>query len=307
MSKIFTYSRHRSSSEQYDMIQQLFLKGSGALIIIFALLVAIPTHVEAANKRISDADVLSSTRKNAKFIKRKHILTFQVIVDVGDERFVINVFKKDGPNKQKYIVIHDSEDAAFDTGLRAIKHGGTLIALENKENRLLYSFGKKEGLTHQDPNRMFNTDNRYWPVAKRLLELYGISSKGLIIVLHNNKPGGNFRLDTIATWNNITIASHADKNVRSLVWIPGATAEPNTKTGKEIAYFQKKKLNVVYEYVPQNQRGDGSLSVYAAKHGIPYRNIEVEAGIRGNRKSELKSRRKQIKYLNALRRYHGLK
>ncbi len=307
MSKIFTYSMHRSTSKQNDMMQQLFLKGSGVLIIFFALLVAIPTRVEAANKRISDADVLSPTRKNAKFIKRKHIRTSQVMINVGNERFVINVFKKDGPNKQKYIVIHDSEDAAFDTGLRAIKHGGTLIALENKENRLLYSFGKKKGPTHQDPNRMFNTDNRYWPVAKKLLELYGISSKGLIIVLHNNKPDGDFRLDSIATWNNITIASHADKDVRSLVWIPGTTAEPNVKTGKEIAYFQKKKLNVVYEYVPQNPRGDGSLSVYAAKHGIPYRNIEVKAGIRGDRKSELKSRRKQIRYLNVLRRFHGVK
>ena len=65
-------------------------------------------------------------------------------------------------------------------------------------------------------------------------------------------------------------------------------------------------MNVVYEYVPQSERGDGSLSVYSSQHNIPYRNIEVEAGVRGDRKSELKSRRKQLKYLKAVRKYNGI-
>ncbi|VAW27268.1 hypothetical protein MNBD_BACTEROID07-842 [hydrothermal vent metagenome] len=296
---------HRSNSKPFSI--KLFFRGTGLFLISFFLLLALPEHLEAGNQKVIDADITSPTRKNMQFIKRQHIKSYQVRVKVGDEMFVISVFKKDGKNTQKYIVVHDSEDAAFDAGIRAIKHGGAFIALENHENRQLFSYGKKEGSTSQDPNRMFNKDNPYWPVAQKILILLKPSPKGIVIALHNNKPGGNFRLDTISTWKNITIASHADKDIRSLIWIPGMLPEPGKKIATEIAYYKKKRLNVVYEYVPRNQHGDGSMSVYFAKHGIPYRNIEVQAGIRGNRKSELKSRRKQIRYLNVLRRYHELK
>lgn len=302
-----SFSGNPSILNQTGKLHRLPIKSTGILFIFFVFFTAIPGHLKAENHKVIDADITSHTRKNALFIQRHHILMQQVMVPVGNETFVINIFRKKGKNKQKYIVVHDSEDAAFDTGLRAIKHGGTFIALEDHENRNLYSYGKKEGPTHQDPNRMFNKDNPYWPVAKKILELLDASSKKLIIALHNNRPGGNFRLDTIATWKNITIASHADKNVRSLIWIPGTSPEPDSLTAAEIAYYKKKKLNVVYEYVPENQRGDGSMSVYSSKHGIPYRNIEVEAGIRGNRRSELKARRKQTRYLNVLKRYHGIK
>ncbi len=252
-------------------------------------------------KKIADADILSPTRKNARFIKNHGIKLQQVAVDVGDKRFIINVFTKKGKQKQKFIVVHDSEDAAFDTGLRAIKHGGTFIALENNENRSFYSYGSPKGSVHQDPNRMFNKDNPYWPVAQKIIELLKASPKELIFALHNNKPGGNFILDTIATWKNISILSDKDPDKRSLIWIPFSQPEPDQKLAKEISFYKKKGMNVVYEYVPQSERGDGSLSVYSSRHNIPYRNIEVEAGVRGDRKSELKSRRKQLKYLKAVR------
>ena len=293
-------------SPEKNMTHPLFLKRKGAFQVAFMLLLlALSTVAQAGNERKVDADVQSATRKNARFIKKKGIKTYQETVDVGKEKFIINVFTKQGPNKQKFIVVHDSEDAAFDTGLRAIKHGGTLIALENQENRMLYSFGEKEGLTGQDPNRMFDEDNPYWPVAKKILELLDASPKELIFALHNNKPDGNFMLDTIATWKNISILSKEDPNKRSLIWISYSKPEPDRKLSDEIQYYKNKGLNVVYEYVPQNELGDGSLSVYAAKKGISYRNIEVEAGVIGNRKSELKSRKKQTKYLKAIRKYHA--
>jgi hypothetical protein len=286
---------------------KLFFRTAGLFLVSFFLLLALPTHLEAGNQKVIDADVTPPTRKNALFIKRHHIHSSQAIVYVGEETFVLSVFKKAGKDTQKYIVVHDSEDAAFDAGLRAIKHGGTFIALEDHEGRPLYSYGRKKGSTHQDPNRMFYPENPYWPVAQKMAALLDAPSMKLVIALHNNKPGGNFRLDTIGTWKNITIASHADKDLRSLVWIPGSTVKPNKKTAEEISFYKKKKMNVIYEYVPGGQRGDGSMSVYYAKHGIMYRNIEVEAGIRGNRRSERKARRKQIRYLNVVRQYHGVK
>ena len=274
-------------------------------ILLFHLLFTVSPMAESQN--VIDADVVSATRNNARFIKRHHIITHQKKINVGNKIFVINIFTKKGPNKQKYFVVHDSEDAAFDAGLRAIKHGGTLIVLENNEYRNLYSFGNPRTLTKQDPNRMFYKENLYWPVAKELIELSGNSPNRLIIVLHNNKPDGNFDLNHIKTWKNITIESEKDPDIRSLIWIPGLTIKPNKKVAKEINFYKKSGFNVVYEYVPKGERGDGSFSVYAAKHGVAYRNIEVEAGIRGNKKSELHSRKKQIKYLNTLRKYHKIK
>lgn len=276
-----------------------------AFILLFNILFSLSLIAESQN--VIDADIVSTTRNNAKFIKRNHIVTHQKKINVGNKKFIINIFTKKGPNKQKYFVVHDSEDAAFDAGLRAIKHGGTLIVLENNENRNLYSYGNPNGLTKQDPNRMFYKENLYWPVAKELIKLSGNSPNRLIIVLHNNKPGGNFDLNHIKTWKNITIESEKDPDIRSLIWIPGLTIKPNKKVSKEINFYKKSGLNVVYEFVPKSERGDGSFSVYAAKHGVAYRNIEVEAGIRGNIKSELHSRKKQIKYLNALRKYHKIK
>ena len=289
------------------MLCRLLLKSSGVLLPLFVFLIVLPGHLKAQNQKVVDSDVTSPSRENAQFIKRHHIQSSQAFVNVGEETFVMSVFKKAGKDTQKYIVVHDSEDAAFDAGLRAIKHGGTFIALENHESRPLYSYGRKKGSTHQDPNRMFYPENHYWPVAQKVASLLDAPSMKLVIALHNNKPGGNFRLDTIGTWKNITIASHADKDLRSLVWIPGSTLKPNEKTAEEISYYKKKRMNVIYEYVPAGQRGDGSMSVYYAKNGIVYRNIEVEAGIRGNRKSERKARRKQIRYLNVVRQYHGVK
>jgi hypothetical protein len=203
-------------------------------------------------------------------------------------------------------LVHDSEDAAFDTGLRAIKHGGTFVALENHEGRPLYSYGADSGATRKDPNRMFNPDNPYWPVAKKILELLNDSPHRMIFALHNSKPGGNFMIDTLATWKNISVLSRADKDKRSLVWIPSSQPHPDKKLADEIAFYKRKGMNVVYEYVPAAERGDGSLSVYSSKHHIPYRNIEVEAGVRGNRRSELKSRHKQMRYLRKVRKYLGI-
>lgn len=246
------------------------------------------------NLLIKDSDFFS--RGNQEFIEKNGIEIEQKFFEIGQEKFLINILKKEGPNTQKYFICHDNENASFDTALRAIKNGGEVIALGNNENRFLYSYGEKKGLTDQDPNRMFDENNKYWPLAEKILELLKANESERIIALHNNSPHGNFHLDNIKNWRNISILSENDENRRSLIWLPGLEKEPNDNLAKEIEFYKNNGLNVVYEHVPQNSPGDGSFSVYAALNNINYLNIET---VMGNLED-------QKKYLSLLKKYHQI-
>jgi len=139
------------NNDKNGLTRRQFLKGEGALMASFALDKALPKTVEAGQRRIDDADVHSPTRGNAEFIRQNDIKVHQETIRVGNEQFKINIFTKEGQSRQKYLVVHDSEDAAFDTGLRAIENGGMFIALESKDtgdesklDRFMYSFGERE-------------------------------------------------------------------------------------------------------------------------------------------------------------------
>lgn len=261
--------------------------------------------LKPGENQIQDRDVHSPTRNNAEFIEQNNIKIFQETVEIKEEKFYINIFSKPGPNTQKYLVIHDSEDAAFDTGIRAIKDGGAMITLENQNGRNLYSFGNNQGDTGQDPNRIFDPNSRYWPLAQKLLKLLNGSSGEMMIALHNNRPEGDFDLDHLEEKNNISVLSRQDQDPKSMVLIPGTDPEPDQELNSEIQYYRGQGLNVVYEYVPEDESGDGSLSNYAAHNGLPYRNVEIPAATRGDQKSEKQSREKQTRYLDAIKNYHS--
>src|SRR6056297_328833 len=262
--------------------------------------------IEAGSEQIQDRDVHSPTRNNAEFIKKNNNKIFQESVEIEEDKFYINIFTRSGPNTQKYLVIHDSEDAAFDTGLRAIKNGGALIALENRNGRNLYSFGANKGDTGQDPNRIFDKDSHYYPLARKILELLGESSGEMVIALHNNKQDGNFSLDDLEKQENISTLSKEDPDHKSMILIPGSTSEPDQRTHSEVRYYRDQGLNVVYEYVPEDEPGDGSLSHYATRKGLLYRNLEAPAPVRGDQKSEARSLEKQTRYLEVIRKYYSL-
>ncbi len=228
------------------------------------------------NLVIKDNDLFA--RGNQEFIEKHEVEVEQKFFEIGKEKFLINVLSKEGPNKQIYFICHDSEDASFDTALRAIENGGQIIALGNNENRFLYSYGEKKGITDQDPNRMFDKNNPYWPLAEKILDLLKVNKNKNIIALHNNHPEGDFNLDNIKKWRNIIILSEKDPNRKSLIWLPGLDKIPNEELKNQIEYFKNNGLNVVYEYVPENEIGDGSFSVYAAQNNINYINIETQMG-----------------------------
>ena len=256
------------------------------------------------NLKIEDEDFF--LRGNREIIEKYEIKVEQKFIEIGQEKFLINILSKEGPNNQKYFICHDSEDASFDTAIRAIKNGGEVISLGNDENRFLFNYNEPKGLTNQDPNRMFSENNPYWPMAEKVLDLLESENKEMIIALHNNSPHGNFHLDNIKNWRNISIISEEDPNKKSLIWIPGLERNPSDELLEEIEYYKKNGLNVVYEYVPENQEGDGSFSVWAAKNNIPYRNIEIMAAIKGNEASEKKALEDQQRYLQVLKDYHNI-
>ncbi|PLX27362.1 hypothetical protein C0583_03545 [Candidatus Parcubacteria bacterium] len=264
------------------------------------------TELDPANMEQVDEDIVSVTRENLGFIQENDIKVFQDEFWIGDEMFLINILEKKGRNTQKYFVPHDDEDTAFDAGLRAIKHGGVLIALENNGERNLFSFGEQYGPNKQDPNRMFFEENHYWPLAERIKDLLFEVNEDLVITLHNNKPKGDFHLGEIETWNNIDILSRLDPNEKSMIWIAGNTQAPNRDVERELEYYKDFGLNVVYEFVPENSESDGSLSMYSVLNGRKYRNIEIMSGKKGDKESEQEARQKQIKYLDTLRNFYAL-
>ncbi len=244
--------------------------------------------------KIKDADFFA--RGNQEFIEKNEINIEQSFFEIGNEKFLINILSKEGPNNQKYFICHDNENASFDTALRAIENGGKIIALGNNENRFLYSYGKEKGITDQDPNRMFDKNNPYWPLAEKILDLLKAEESERIIALHNNSPHGNFHLDNIKNWQNISVLSEKDPDKKSLIWIPGLEKIPNEELQEEIEYYKKNGLNIVYEYVPENQAGDGSFSVYAAQNNIHYLNIETVMG----------NKEEQQRYLETIKNYHQI-
>lgn len=224
--------------------------------------------------KFRDADI--EARGNKALIAEHQIKMRQQIVEINKLKFIINIYYKEGAptNAPRYLVLHDSENVAFDTALRAITKGGVLVALDNRETRNLYSAGAKPLPTWQDPNRMFNPANKYWPVAKKILELLNASQQNPLISLHNN-VGVGYRMPQLKHRKNVFIQSDRDKD-GNMVWIPGSSAFLSPELLAEIQKYRDQGLNVVYEDAPKLIEGDGSLSVYSANNDIPYRNVEIE-------------------------------
>lgn len=159
-----------------------------ALVGYFLLLlisVPITSHAllieQLPNYKIVDNDLLS--RDNLALVNRYQVdYQYQAVTSHG-KQYRLGQFSKSTVNLTnqptltpvltKFLVLHDSEDAAFDSGLQTIaQSGGTLWVLENKENRNLYDFASDQ-LTHSDPNRMF------WQLSDPLLTSKPVSDKSM--------------------------------------------------------------------------------------------------------------------------------
>jgi len=183
--------------------------------------------------------------------------------------------------------MHDDENTAVEAGIHFIrKYGGRLIQLKHTGERLV-NFKLEGEIYTFDPNRMFtdkgasDTLKRYSQAdplavdhlrrfADEVLKEHELDQVGLIITLHNN------------TQNNYSVRLYLPgneyENDASKVFIAAGSDADDFFFVTDDSLFQALRIEG-YNTVLQNNEtatDDGSLSVLAARLGIPYVNIEAQ-------------------------------
>ena len=192
-----------------------------------------------------------------------------------------------GSNTLTMVNLHDDEQASVEAGVAVLERiGGRLIELTHSgKRRVVFSLEGKE--YSFDPNRIFSPtgvrktvrgdgeipEAAYKAVdhfSAQFIHYFALNKQSEFITLHNNddgelsihtyEPGGEWAADT----DELHVSKVFDPDDFFFV------------TDKQI-YEQLKAqdFNVV---VQDNsiKRDDGSLSVFAGRHGIRYINVEAE-------------------------------
>lgn len=185
------------------------------------------------------------------------------------------------------INLHNNEN----TSLKAAKQylneiGGRLINIQNNGERLI-SFKHKGKNFFFDPNRIYspagidstitilsshynaNAATEVSNFAKSLTADY-IHSSNLIVSVHNNRDSS---LSVLAYKNDSERNKKSGKTfINPAMDIDDFILTTDTSLFSRI---KEKNINVVWEDFHEIE-DDGSLSVYAARHSIPYINVEAE-------------------------------
>lgn len=198
--------------------------------------------------------------------------------------------------------VHDDENTSVKAARALIaKAGGLLIELKHTGKRNV-TFDLGGNRFAFDPNRIFTTSGlsrtlrgpqerfdeanvEVGNFGRQFIELFQLDQEPAIVALHNNTdaglsvksyaPGGRLARDAADTYAN-----------------PGMDPDDFLffTDLKFFDYLKARRFNVVLQ---DNQRvpDDGSLSVYFARKGIPYVNVEAQVG----------HWRQQLKMLRAVR------
>ncbi|WP_165010098.1 hypothetical protein [Neisseria yangbaofengii] len=189
---------------------------------------------------------------------------------------------------------HDNEYTAKQVALEAVRrYPVCLIALEHRGTRRI-SFRSGESYADFDPNRIYSPQGRAATLSGGLDEaaahsaaafadavLNALKPAGFIIALHNNTDGAtnieSYALEPLAgTDAPVFVQPQHDED--DYFYVNGSRA---------FAFFKSRGFNVVQQ--TDNVADDGSLSVYAAKHGIGYINIEAEYGHEAEQRNMLQA------------------
>ena len=187
------------------------------------------------------------------------------------------------------IVLHDDENTASEAALLYIQeNGGRLVELQHGGERNI-TFGLGGQQYTFDPNRMFTREGA--AASLRNLGPYSDSALGVVRGL-----AGAFLNRAQVDSQNVVITAHnnTNDNYSTLSYDEGGTYEQDAlfmylgmPAEPDDFYFvtdrwlydqlRAEEVNVVLQDNAQ-VTDDGSLSVYAARLGVPYVNVEAQHG-----------------------------
>lgn len=186
-----------------------------------------------------------------------------------------------------FINLHDDENTSVEAGLDFIsRYGGTLFQLQHKGDRIV-DFNVDSLRYGFDPNRIFTDAGRGATLKKHggsqdsaavqvkkiadSILAQQVNGREWVVALHNNSERG------------LNIRSYkkggSEYGNATKVFV-SRTAHPHdfilTTEHKVYHHLKQKGINVVLQH--REPADDGSLSVYAARNGIRYINIEALQG-----------------------------
>ncbi len=192
-----------------------------------------------------------------------------------------------GTNTLTMVNVHDDEQASVEAGVVVLeKTGGRLIEFTHTgKRRIVFALNGRE--YNFDPNRIFSKAGVRLTLrgtgevpaeahaavdtfAEQFISYFKLDQQSAFITLHNNGDGG-LSIHTYepgGAWAADTDELHVSK-----------TADPDDfyfVTDKRIyEELKKRDFNVILQD-NSIKRDDGSLSVFAGRHGIAYINVEAE-------------------------------
>lgn len=225
----------------------------------------------------------------------------EVPVLLGDSEVSLAITSMEG-SSHAFLVLHDDEDTAVQAGLEAVRSRGGRLVEVKADGRRRVAFELDGRRWRFDTNRIFTEagaeadlreNNGSAPAAvlaevqgfaDAVLEVYG--SAPLLITLHNNSegeysaasyaPGGDLAQDAAA----VHLPPGSDPDDFFFV-TEGRLYDALVEEGFPVVLQDNEQVT-----------DDGSLSVRAARSGLPYVNIEAQHG----------HREQQIRMLEALHR-----
>ncbi len=212
--------------------------------------------------------------------------TASVPFQIGSNTIHADVFQREQPGPT-YLNVHDDENTSVIAGKKILTQtGGRLIELAHSGKRLVEF--ELDGQTYRfDPNRIFSpvgvratlerTKNHSATAQQaiedfttRLLEAFALDREPVIIALHNTGGGGLSINSYLTTGDKPTTASvtHVSTNrfAGDFFYVTDR---------RFFDYLKERDFNVTLQD-DANVPDDGSASVYFARKGIPYVNVEAD-------------------------------
>src|SRR6478736_137189 len=212
--------------------------------------------------------------------------TASVLFQIGSTTVQAYVFQRDQPGPT-YINVHDDENTSVRAGKKILTQtGGRLIELAHSGKRFVEF--ELDGQTYRfDPNRIFSpvgvratlerTKNHSAAAQQaieafttRLLETFALDREPVSIALHNTDGSGLTSNSYLRRCDKRTPASITYVSTRRF---GGDVFYVSDR--RFFDYLKERDFNVTLQD-DANVPDDGSASVYFARKGIPYVNVEAD-------------------------------